>query len=59
MNKKTVKRLVLAKETVRSLDLGVEQVLGGIETYEYPCTYNYPSRQKCLPTKVNSECVCY
>ena len=56
--KKTLKKLVLAKDTVRNLDLDLGQILGGVETYEYPCTYNYASRQKCPPTRQDSICVC-
>jgi hypothetical protein len=56
--KKTPKKLVLAKETLGSLDLDLGQIPGGIDTYVYPCTYQYPSRQKCPPTREDSVCVC-
>jgi hypothetical protein len=53
--KKTVKRLVLAKETLRSLDdKRLEQVGGGLQVNNsYICTYDGP----CVPPdSINPDC---
>jgi hypothetical protein len=55
--KKRAKKLALAKETLGSLNLDLGKIPGGVETYVYPCTYQYASRQKCPATHGASACV--